>query len=342
MLYQDLLQRVGIPSEVVISEAMNHSWNLVQLDGNWYHVDVTWDDPTPDVTGRVLHTHFLKTDEEIGNAERPHYGWETDTRCTDDRFSDAFWSGVASQICLPDAATCYYATVEENLVSLYCRDLSTQKETRIYKEKDNFLDIGQRSRRYYHIGLSWVDGRLWVGMMDKLYSMDADGTDKRIELTYDAEENRKYIRGFYVEGQLLTLQLNDHDDNVTYETRTLSLPEETHSHSYELSTVAPTCAAEGYTLAACDCGLEAKAVFVKPLPHSWQDRDSKKATFREDGFIRRECALCGRTEHLQQPRLELTSWLRTNWRAIVLTVAGVALFVGITMLVSACRTGKDS
>lgn len=23
----------------------SHAWNLVKLDGDWYHVDVTWEDP---------------------------------------------------------------------------------------------------------------------------------------------------------------------------------------------------------------------------------------------------------------------------------------------------------
>lgn len=23
----------------------SHAWNLVRIDGDWYHVDVTWEDP---------------------------------------------------------------------------------------------------------------------------------------------------------------------------------------------------------------------------------------------------------------------------------------------------------
>ena len=43
--YGLLLDEFGIPNDQVVSEAMNHTWNLVKLDGAWYHVDVTWDDP---------------------------------------------------------------------------------------------------------------------------------------------------------------------------------------------------------------------------------------------------------------------------------------------------------
>ena len=37
------LTRFGLPNIKVASE--NHIWNLVQLNQQWYHLDVTWDDP---------------------------------------------------------------------------------------------------------------------------------------------------------------------------------------------------------------------------------------------------------------------------------------------------------
>ncbi len=65
----------GIPCEYVWSEEGNHGWNLVQLDGEWYHVDVTWDDPVPDEKGRILYTHFMMTDKEVAQLDN-HEDWE--------------------------------------------------------------------------------------------------------------------------------------------------------------------------------------------------------------------------------------------------------------------------
>ena len=61
--YGMLLDKVGISHYAVTSAEMDHTWNLIQLDGEWYHVDVTWDDP---VGGQEQHLYFGLTDELMG------------------------------------------------------------------------------------------------------------------------------------------------------------------------------------------------------------------------------------------------------------------------------------
>ncbi|MBR2836571.1 MAG: hypothetical protein IKE43_12790 [Coriobacteriales bacterium] len=77
--YQLLLKRVGIDACMVASETMNHSWNMVCIDGRWYHVDVTWDDPTPDqgFEGLVHHDYFLRGDYSfLTKGSKLHYDWK--------------------------------------------------------------------------------------------------------------------------------------------------------------------------------------------------------------------------------------------------------------------------
>ena len=32
--------KLGIPCELVASEVMAHAWNMIEIGGKWYHVDV--------------------------------------------------------------------------------------------------------------------------------------------------------------------------------------------------------------------------------------------------------------------------------------------------------------
>lgn len=61
---QLLFACVGIESRFVVGTAdgVDHAWNLVQLDGVWYHVDSTWNDPLPDQEGVTIHSFFNVTD----------------------------------------------------------------------------------------------------------------------------------------------------------------------------------------------------------------------------------------------------------------------------------------
>ena len=65
-----LLDAVGIESRVVSGTAGGeaHAWNLVKLAGEYYHVDATWNDPVPDLAGRVRYGFFLLTDQQIGKT----------------------------------------------------------------------------------------------------------------------------------------------------------------------------------------------------------------------------------------------------------------------------------
>lgn len=62
-----MLEKAGIP--VLIAEGKvntgEHAWNMVQLDGQWYHLDLTWDDPVGAEDDRIRYTYYLKTDEEL-------------------------------------------------------------------------------------------------------------------------------------------------------------------------------------------------------------------------------------------------------------------------------------
>ena len=45
-----------------------HAWNVVKIDGKWYNVDATWDDPGEEKD--IQYQYFLKSDADFGNHYR--------------------------------------------------------------------------------------------------------------------------------------------------------------------------------------------------------------------------------------------------------------------------------
>ena len=45
-----------------------HAWNVVKIDGKWYNIDATWDDPGEEKD--IQYQYFLKSDADFGNHYR--------------------------------------------------------------------------------------------------------------------------------------------------------------------------------------------------------------------------------------------------------------------------------
>ena len=80
--FQYLMNEIGVENTIVIgtatnskNETENHAWNYVNLDGKWYAVDVTWDDPVirggGKLTNKARYEYFLKGSETMNKNHIP-------------------------------------------------------------------------------------------------------------------------------------------------------------------------------------------------------------------------------------------------------------------------------
>ena len=95
LLYSELLNRVGIDNTAVLSDGLNHVWNALEIGGEWFLADLTWDDPIYDEPGRVYHSYFLSSKETFGHTLANYtYDWVvTDGRMLtySNRYDSTFW-----------------------------------------------------------------------------------------------------------------------------------------------------------------------------------------------------------------------------------------------------------
>ena len=71
------LDKLGVPNYKISNS--NHIWNLVNLDGQWLHLDLTWDDPvTTDGSNILLHKFFLISTNELHKLDATGHNFNTE------------------------------------------------------------------------------------------------------------------------------------------------------------------------------------------------------------------------------------------------------------------------
>ncbi len=165
MAWKVLMDRIGIPCLVVCKGDGSHLWNLVQLDGKWYHVDVNrGNNIMPVLRGQCMYKDFLVTDTDMSK----HESWfvagkrEACPPCTDERFSRD-WLFRQDNVFYPmyrDKSGQYYYIkyVNLNTAKLYCGPLSGEgQEIAVLSPYTVFWDSGN----LISSGVVWTEDCLY-------------------------------------------------------------------------------------------------------------------------------------------------------------------------------------
>ena len=90
--FQYIMQQLGIPCYTVIGDAGgSHSWSLVYVDGTYYDVDVTWDDPIGNPPDTYYTTYLLVSDSQLSSKTAHVRSWmSSDLPDADRNYSGEF------------------------------------------------------------------------------------------------------------------------------------------------------------------------------------------------------------------------------------------------------------
>lgn len=186
LIFKLIMDELGIECTYVSSDEMNHAWNLVKVDGEWYHIDVTWDDPISDRFGVVSHIYALLSSEQIEALSSPHYGFDLGLAEADsDIYDNADWHNTQSSI-VSYASKSYY--VLDN-------DIVSSQGDVIYSNiagNDGRWNISQNSvLSQMYAGLSVYNGKLYFNTDTAIYVYDFN--TQKTEVFSDI----KYVCGLY-------------------------------------------------------------------------------------------------------------------------------------------------
>ncbi len=209
--YLYLLRQVGIDSYICESDALNHAWNIVEIDGEEYHVDITWDDPTWDITGRVEHDNFLRSSEGI--YATGHEATDYITTPVSTTYDDYFWQNSQAAFQLLDDEI-YYIDSED----AYIRRYSDNSDVK------NVSDTWMTSATSYYPGcfarLDTDGERLLYTSSKAVFALDAETGDTEEIWRPEGETEYHRIYGFRYEDNYLICDLNK-TPNFAADTKTL-------------------------------------------------------------------------------------------------------------------------
>lgn len=236
-VYAYYMNLVGIPCEWIAGNTPEgyHAWNRVYLNGQWYLVDVTWDDFKTSARRHieVSHNYFLKS----GAAFARHSVTGADlARCSDTQYDNAFWTQMQS-ICAAYKDYVVYPDRDYNdqnilrCLRLGTDDISKQgksipsvnlrdwpkKGVNKYAEGNYCTPVFYKGRMYYNApGVIWacdIDGK----NQTKIVDLNIYGTSKPIPGQPNIGKDEYIFNLEFRKGTLFITTAPDCDDYMASE-----------------------------------------------------------------------------------------------------------------------------
>lgn len=180
LLALKMLQELGITTKYVVGYvgAEGHAWNLVQLDGQWYHLDPTWNDPVPDRTRAVSYEYFLVDDATLA---QDHTWIQKDyPAATSKRFADMHNADFAVAL----NGKLYYSHLQDDN-QLYVLDLNTLQTAKLSNSRALYV-TGHGNWLYFS---NYSNGAY-------IYKMQTDGSGE--QLIYQEKAKNLFIENGYL------------------------------------------------------------------------------------------------------------------------------------------------
>ncbi len=285
--YAYLLGKLGIPVNLCKSDDLNHAWNIVELDGKAYNVDVTWDDPTIDHAGYTRHVNFLRSTD--GMIEEGHEAEDFTAITTDTEYDDAFWQKSTSKFCLL-GDTIYYLSGGK----LY--SWKDGKSTQLYKLTSSWRPY---VNRFDYLA---CDGEnLFFSSPEAIYRFDPETRKAAVFYKPDLSGHKDFkIYGFTIRENKFYLDVfssPNFDENVraNYQIVHTYRKDVASTHRFDEGKVLEkaTCTEDGESLYTClGCGFT-KTDTVKATGHTVVTQKAVPATCTVSGLTAGEsCSIC--------------------------------------------------
>ncbi len=215
LAFKYLMNELGIECYIVTSDVKNHAWNMVKIDGEYYQLDITWDDPTWDKIGYVSHKNFLLSDAEMaknGHGEADDgeniRGWyvtkgsgTVSIRAESTLYDTAFWRKITSPLVCN--GTDYYYISENRIEKCVFSGNRFSDSTESLKET-----IGEwrsASGSLYpsaYSGLFLINNNLYFNTPTQIIKLNLSDKTETAVFTLEEEDSLSIYGSAYIDGSI--------------------------------------------------------------------------------------------------------------------------------------------
>ncbi|MCI9597276.1 MAG: leucine-rich repeat protein [Firmicutes bacterium] len=303
LAFLELMDQANVNCELVTSQSLNHAWNLVNVNGSWYHVDTTWNDPLTDRLGRARHKYLLKSTNsfksETGDPSHAaddyvYTGRQNDSTASDTSYDAYFWNSIDNPFGYSDG---YWYGNNAGTITQYqgsASGLTESKEVKKLIEKWNVWNNDSGYWQSNYSGFSLYEDDIYYVLPTEVHRMSCDGTND--DVVYSLTEDERGV------GYLYGFKISQYGD-LTYGIAKSPNEETTNKdidlcgHSYgNWITEAATCEGVGMRKQICaKCG-KTQSEILPALGHSYQATSKIAATCTTAGCEIQTCGRCKDTK----------------------------------------------
>lgn len=230
--FKYIMNLLGIDCYIVKSDEMWHTWNYIKLDGEYYHIDLVFDDPTVsenekyyERTGQVNHNYFLISDQKISSSHKNWHFYNDVKKATSTKYENYFWKNVNSQV-IPQGNYLYYMDYEkkaDNITAkLIRRNIKTNKIKTLCRVNSKWYKWEEDDYYFKSFAcLSYYGERFYFNTSKRVYSVDINGKD--LKSVCKPKITNGYLFGCYAgnNGKLLMCFMKDLDSVPVYKKKYL-------------------------------------------------------------------------------------------------------------------------
>ena len=224
-----LCRSAGIPCYAITSNDLNHMWNVVCVDGEWYQLDATNDDFAPNMLGHSLHSYVLCSDAYMmadANHAADDWNYFSDGNpitCSSTEYEDAFWVGACDTVeAMPDGTFVYAMMQDPNTITssgqIYTelmRGSLSAEPVKLGTVKAYWKTPDSKVYTACYVCTDVFGDAMYFHTTDKIYKMPLSGESSELVYTLSSDESAAgYLYGIQIDDQtgILTYQIMDRAD----------------------------------------------------------------------------------------------------------------------------------